>query len=292
MDIRYRFKSKIEKAPRGLKIKYYQARYDGRILGQIICLLQTVAVNSKNESAGANSRMKPSVVEKQQVDRKKRFADYGRKQVYTPVSLMPQLYQTDIISFDIFDTLLRRTVSCPTDVFARMEQCYAIPGFAKCRIAAEKEARQYAYTASGTTEIAIEDIYRSMFRMDNSVSVQAKLEQYICAELEMEKECCIADQGMRYMVNRLLTDGKRVIAVSDMYLHKEQVKKLLYHCGYSGGLDIYVSCDYRAGKSDGRLFPFIMKEIGKEKSLIHIGDNFYADVYRQKALGIRAIHYL
>lgn len=296
MDIRYRLKSSIEKAPLGLKIKYYQARYDGSPSGQMICLLQAVWKHGSPV-------------------RKKRFADYAGKQVYTVSSLMPQLYEADVISFDIFDTLLWRTVSRPADVFVRMEQRLAIPDFAERRILAEKEARQYADTASGTGEIAIEDIYRRMLwakepekqiRIKRYMSAELdrkrerytgagsdrELARYICAELDMERECCRADQRMLHMVNRLLADGKRVIAVSDMYLHQAQVLQLLHHCGYTGLKEIYVSCDYRAGKSDGRLFPLVMGKIGREKSLIHIGDNFYADVYRQKPSGIRAIHYL
>ena len=59
-----------------------------------------------------------------------------------PYELMDK---SEIISFDIYDTLLQRDVAKPTDLFVFLEkelvkQNYAAYGFAECRIKAEKLA--------------------------------------------------------------------------------------------------------------------------------------------------------
>lgn len=47
----------------------------------------------------------------------------------------------DIISFDVFDTLLFRPYIKPTDLFFHLENIYKKPGFALARIRAEECAR-------------------------------------------------------------------------------------------------------------------------------------------------------
>ena len=47
--------------------------------------------------------------------------------------LKKYINKTDIVSFDIFDTLLIRPYINPEDVFEKLEQIYSIPGFADAR---------------------------------------------------------------------------------------------------------------------------------------------------------------
>ena len=57
-----------------------------------------------------------------------------------------------VISFDIFDTLLRREVNNPSDIFTLVEQlynnssCISISGFKQMRIIAEHKARKQSLT--------------------------------------------------------------------------------------------------------------------------------------------------
>lgn len=65
----------------------------------------------------------------------------------------------DVVSFDIFDTLLYRTVQTPTDVFRLMEpQIYeqdGVKGFARKRICAEVAARR----RSDQADVTLKEIY-------------------------------------------------------------------------------------------------------------------------------------
>ena len=95
------------------------------------------------------------------------------------------------VSFDIFDTLVLRNVSCPEDVFSiveyRMQKKYKNNNFRKIRIAAESEARR---NIDG--EITLDDIYLRMpysdeqitafkkCEIDTEITVSHKLETIIC----------------------------------------------------------------------------------------------------------------
>lgn len=57
------------------------------------------------------------------------------------VNIYEEIKKHDIISFDIFDTLLIRPYVKPTDLFLHIEKLYKIKGFHKNRILAEKSAR-------------------------------------------------------------------------------------------------------------------------------------------------------
>lgn len=313
MGMRDRLRAFIETAPPEQRMKFYQCRYSGSRLGQLARLsaacaghinlisgmrgnpagagMESTAGGGTESTAGAGMESSVGV-------RRELFADYSRKTVFTPDSVIGELLKYDVVSFDVFDTLLKRTARHPTDVFYRMEKQLGIQGFAQRRIEAEKKARQQKYAQCGTSEISIEDIYRLMHEGsgNGAPSAAQTLEMKPAAELEMELKmeahCCRADPVLLRIAGQLHEAGKEIIAVSDMYLHEAQIAALLQGCGYSGIKKIYVSCDYGAGKSDGKLFPLVLGETGAGRKLVHAGDNFYSDVYRQKGLDMAALHYL
>ena len=65
----------------------------------------------------------------------------------------------DVISFDIFDTLLLRPFANPTDLFYIIGKRLDMPEFHKLRIEAEKRAREIAIAETGSREITIYNIY-------------------------------------------------------------------------------------------------------------------------------------
>lgn len=269
MDIRCKLRDRLEYAPIEQRAGFYQSRYHGEFFGQAVRLLQ---ICTRHGCTTDTCR--------------ERFADYKGKVLFDAASVVEKLCEYDVISFDVFDTLLKRFVRHPADVFRRIEKTMDIPGFAGLRVEAEKAARQYKFRQCGVFEITIEEIYQMMDLYAGYTGVSAE------QEIEMEMCCCYADPVMQKIVRSLHREGKKVIAVSDMYLHKKQILELLFHCGYTDIRDLYVSCDYGVSKSDGKLFPLVKQEIGKKRKIVHIGDNFYADVYRQKGLDMGTLHYL
>ena len=109
-----------------------------------------------------------------------------------------------IVTFDIFDTLVKRNVYSPVDVFQLIEKQYnrehtiKIKGFASERAAAEQKARR----DSKYEEITLDEIY-------NKLSYDAR----VCSELKKielntELNICSPNTVMLDIYNKLLDKGK------------------------------------------------------------------------------------
>lgn len=68
-------------------------------------------------------------------------------------NIIKRISKKEYVSFDIFDTLIKRDVKKPTDIFSIIEHNYKIYDFYKRRIEAEKIARK------GKVDTTIDEIY-------------------------------------------------------------------------------------------------------------------------------------
>lgn len=215
------------------------------------------------------------------------FADYSTRQCYKIANLREELQKYDVISFDVFDTLLLRKTPAPTDVFLLVEKETACPGFAQKRQLAESNSRLFKCRETGSREVTLQEIYEAP-----PLNNIANIHQQMLAELQAEHRVCYANEVLKILVKELVQAGKQVISVSDMYLPKTEILTLLRNNGYSEIKQLYVSCEYGISKSDGKLFDVVKEEIGSQKTICHIGDNFYSDVMAQKGKITKAIHYI
>lgn len=186
--------------------------------------------------------------------------------------IIKKIEEYDVVSFDIFDTLLKRNVKKPTDVFKYMEKKYNREGFFNERIEAEKRAR-----ANNKIEVTLKDIYEEM-PFDFSKE-----------ELETESELLIQNDWI-ISVYKKAVQSKIVIITSDMYLPEEFIIQILKREKIEGYKKLYLSSAVGKTKSSGELFDLILEEIGYDKKIIHIGDSFKADYEVPKRRGISAIH--
>lgn len=180
-----------------------------------------------------------------------------------------QNVQTNLIAFDVFDTLVIRNVVEPTDVFKMVggrSFCYA-------RILAEIIARKL----SSKEDITLDKIYRFL------------PSKYKNKEIAIEKEVCKPNPEVYDIYKELKAQGKKIYAISDMYLPKHVIEDILKQCGYE--LDgIYVSSEIGLSKSTGNLFNYFLKDNNYEaKDVLHIGDNKKSDFECAKQVGMKAI---
>lgn len=181
--------------------------------------------------------------------------------------LKEKIKTADIISFDIFDTLVTRRVLYPHDIFSLIQK-KGILGFEKLRINAETDLRN---------EEKIANIYDIYERLGDNYSPEL--------EIETEAELLVIRKAIVDMLDYALSEGKIVYLVSDMYLPKRIIKNLLDPLGIK--IDekyILISCDYSVSKCNG-LFYVLRKKAGNKKTL-HIGDDFEADIKSAKRFGI------
>lgn len=184
------------------------------------------------------------------------------------------------VSFDIFDTLVKRNLENPTDVFKLMEHKVG-NGFANQRIEAEKKARE-GLKKSGRKEVLIEDIYKCFSESERRNLIEL--------ELNTELQLLTPNHPVIDVYNRCLEDGKTVFITSDMYWPQEIVERLLVKIGVASYKELYLSSYRQAVKSDGSLFQLLVKtEHINPKELIHIGDCKVGDFLEPQKLGIKAV---
>lgn len=196
-------------------------------------------------------------------------------------SLMPY----DIISFDIFDTLIFRAVGQPTDVFYFLGEKLQILDFKNIRIWAEREARSRCYEKNNHYEVTLSDIWDVI---NEDVGVNPELG--ISTEIDLENYMCFANPYMLNVWKRLIEAGKKIIVVSDMYLPSKVLETILKNNGYKEYEKLYVSCEYGRNKATGSLFELVKKDY-KEQSIIHVGDNLNSDFKMPKKNGLFAYLY-
>jgi len=191
-----------------------------------------------------------------------------------------------IVSFDIFDTLLKRDVFFPTDVFVLVEREYNRRfgqqlNFATIRENAEKVARD----KSQYQDVTFDEIYSEI---NLSVSEKNILKQL---ELDAESSLLHSNIEVQYLFEECLKSGKTIYLVSDMYLPKNFLERILKREAISGYKCLYLSCEQRAKKGTGLLFDILCKNENINcKDIIHIGDSIYADYVGALRAGIRALH--
>lgn len=208
---------------------------------------------------------------------------WGHGDTYTK-DMLHQLMEThDIISFDIFDTVLMRNVLDPTDVFEIVEERAKrhglhLPDFKFARLGAEHRILSSGrrHSLSGIYE----DLQQTLdLRLEDASWLKA-------CEWQVEQEVILSRQQVCTWMTAAKTAGKRVVLVSDMYLSTEEIRTLLEKCGITDYDAIYLSGEHGSGKP-GTLFDVMKAEQAGERYL-HIGDNPVADGTSAVAHGIDA----
>lgn len=195
------------------------------------------------------------------------------------------LSEYDIISFDVFDTLIFRPFSLPTDVFHLIGHKLGIMDFAKIRMWNEYDARIKHYDKFDNMEITLADIWKNI---EEDVGIDANLG--MVAELDAELSLCYANPFMLAVWQELIRKNKDIIVVSDMYLSEDNIRQLLRNAGYAGEKKIYVSSDYSQSKADGKLYKRVIKDYS-DKKIIHVGDNPNSDCNNAKKNGLAIMPY-
>lgn len=195
-----------------------------------------------------------------------------------------KLESYDVVSFDIFDTLIFRPFASPADLFFLVGEAFDTLDFKNIRILAEWDARVKCEAQNGHTEVGLKDIWENL---EEKTGILA--EEGMEWEQEVEQRLCYANPFMLEVWKRLLAMNKKMILVSDMYLPKECIVKILENAGYRGMEKVYLSNEYQKSKADGRLFGEI-HGIGAH-SVIHIGDNPYSDRDMAKRNGLDVFLY-
>lgn len=200
--------------------------------------------------------------------------------------LKKRIDTVEYVSFDLFDTLIYRAVTKPTDVFKVVAGKLGVDPELFCieRCNAEKRAG----LNSVSEEITLKDIYMSF---ENEFG--KKMEMMMSVEIECELALCYLNYEMHQIYEYCLGKNKIVVLTSDMYLPEDVIIAMLDKCGIKDYSKLFLSSKEKVKKSTGNLFKKVIEEniISDKRKLLHIGDNFKSDYFVPIRLGINAYLY-
>jgi predicted HAD superfamily hydrolase len=197
---------------------------------------------------------------------------------YSWAVLMKEIEKHDIISFDIFDTLVMRNVYCNKDVFRIMaKQIDAVWGidFFAVRTEAESVLSQETYPY-------IEEIYA--YISEKCPCLKGHEQELIDREIALETELILPRQDVVDAFYEAQKQQKKVYIVSDMYMHHDTLAAILEKNGITGYEKLLVSSEYGSSKPQ-HLFEHYLREI-PEGTCLHIGDSWACDIIPSGRLGI------
>ena len=195
--------------------------------------------------------------------------------------LMDKASFADVISFDLFDTLVMRKVKTYTDVFDILDQQLRVNGFfisdfAKKRIFAEKEL-------SKGKPPKLEQIYDYFLDViDDGGHITPN--ELANLEWQLDFSLLITRRKVKEIFDSFLSMGKKVVITTDCYYSKEQIVQLLDRYGFSGYDELLVSCEYGTAKTQN-LFS-VLSDKYRGKKILHIGDDEFADIEKANSFGI------
>ncbi len=205
----------------------------------------------------------------------------------------------DLISVDVFDTILIREPVCELrrfDQIARSQIDMLAEDFGEILepddlLVARLQATHASYAVSeprdGTREGSIRQIYRVIVgSLGLDESVGARLLE---VELAYEAEHLHLNRPLCRWLASMQEGGVAVHFLSDMYLHSEHISTLLKSAGCDLDVPIVSSADHTHNKHGGSAFRSqIAKYDVPAERMLHIGDNLKSDYRMPRRYGMRS----
>lgn len=213
----------------------------------------------------------------------------------SPESLLSDIQNFDIVSFDIFDTVLRRDYTAPDYAKFKLGKDLVNEGFFQSpeafvdhRNAAELACRK-KQNFEGDVDI---------FETYHALAIEKKIDPLIAqnwAEREFgyDLEMAQPKDEMVKIVHELNAKGRDIWFITDIYYTKEQISKMLRKIGISVPYTLLVSSDIKKRKDTGTMWKYVKSRVDKlEKSFIHVGDNVRSDAQICGDFGLQNVHIL
>lgn len=198
--------------------------------------------------------------------------------------LQEKINRYDVVSFDIYDTLIMRKVFMPQDVFKLVEK----------RIRLRLGMNLDFYHARLAVDLKCNDEHMLLDTIYTELNQKLRLKKDILEaikhiEIETELECCVPRRDMVALYNEIAAK-KEVYLISDMYLPSEVVSRILRTCGVEKPENLWISGERKKNKKSGELWKSYSEEVVKGRRVLHIGDNLLSDVKIPRQYGIDAYY--
>lgn len=195
--------------------------------------------------------------------------------------------RSEIVSFDIFDTLITRRLSKPEVVFDLLEFKHTHREPAPVKLFPERmeTAGRVLMSHDGRRDdVNIDQIYAEMAFFKN-------------AEIEKDIEVSVSVShpiGI-FLYNYARERQKKIFIASDMYLDATTIEKILRKNGFTHWDHLFLSSVTGRKKESGRMYDLLKaraEQFGVAPSkILHFGDNRHSDVDMARLAGLKASHF-
>ena len=205
--------------------------------------------------------------------------------------------KTKIVAFDFFDTVVHRNCHPEQTLYQWAKEMALELNFDvspailyKVRKSVENDKEL------GTEEMCYLDLLSGIYdKIKDKIKIISK-EEFIhrakILELKIELQHIYLDSEIKEVLQKLKSDSKQIILVSDFYTDKELIETVLKKFEILDYFSsIYISSEKACRKSTGNLYKLILKELNLNPTdITMIGDNYKSDYEVPRSLGLNAIY--
>ncbi|MDB8558563.1 HAD family hydrolase [Turicibacter sanguinis] len=215
--------------------------------------------------------------------------------------LKNRIHNLDVVAFDIFDTILTRTVNPESikKIWAKeINRQYCLTSnnseLYKIRFDLEAQMCQQNQKNGFDLDFNVEKLYFELANQFKIEDVNRFVETCIAQEIAIESRCQVIDQNWLDAIRKIKQEypNIKIICISDMYLTKNMLTEILKNHGVFNLLDgLYVSSEYLITKRSGKLYSHLLQELGwNPEKVLMVGDNKISDVENSQSLGMMVYH--
>jgi FMN phosphatase YigB (HAD superfamily) len=219
------------------------------------------------------------------------FANYNK----TPERLFAELQNFEVVSFDVFDTVLRREFTEPDYAKLKVGKVLTEQGmvvnaqaFVTIRNGVEGDIRK---AKSFKGDVSIVEVYAALAERFDWDSEQHHT--IMALEFDFDLQQVKAKDEMVNLVYQLSDLGREIWFITDTYYTHTQMETMLGKIGISLAYKLFVSSELGLRKDSGTMWHFIKNELTTyQLSHIHVGDNVRSDAQLCGDLGLANMHLL
>ena len=175
--------------------------------------------------------------------------------------LKEEIINHDVISFDVFDTLITRPLLEPVDLFKFMNKTFnnlfnnsGLIEFSTIRTDSENLVRQ----ETNKEDVTLDEIYN--YILEHYDLDKSKLNKLKMMEIDLEFQFCTKRDTAYSLYLLALELNKKVIITTDMYLPKNIIEELLRKNDFSKYDKLYLSNDLNKSKATGTIYKLLIKD--------------------------------
>ncbi|MFC3121935.1 rhamnan synthesis F family protein [Agaribacter flavus] len=212
-----------------------------------------------------------------------------------PIQLFNEVKNFEIVSFDIFDTILSREFQVSDlakfklgEVLSNCDVVSSPMQFVEVRNSVEHQLRVERKFCG---DVSIVEIYQRIseeFQCENS-----QAQGWGELEFEFDRKSIRAKPEMVDLIYNLHELNRDIWFITDTYYTEDQIATLLQSIGISIPYKLFVSSELGLRKDAGTMWNHVSKAVqAQERSYIHIGDNVRSDAQICGDFGLTNMHVL